>query len=91
MRFFAAPPAAAHQVLWPGFRLNEPDWSNESRSLAMHLLGDEADRDIYLIANAHREGHTFELHRARDCFAVVIDALSTSPEFDRNLGGAVAR
>ena len=49
---------------WHGFRLEKPDWSDESRSLAMHLHGTAGDgpgEAIYLMANAHAEAHEFEL------------------------------
>ena len=52
------------EINWHGFRLGEPDWSDESRSLAMHLSGNtrqgRAD-DMYLMANAHYEAHDFAL------------------------------
>ncbi len=48
-------------VTWHGCELNQPDWSHESRSLAMHLTGNTDDGEIYLIANAHWEPHRFEL------------------------------
>jgi glycogen operon protein len=51
----------APAVAWHGFSRNRPDWSPESRSLAMHLLPVEGDDDIFLIANAHGEPHEFEL------------------------------
>jgi isoamylase len=51
------------QVEWHGVRLHQPDWSYESRALAMHVHGRVANRQdhIYLIANAHWEPHDFEL------------------------------
>jgi isoamylase len=53
----------APQVEWHGVRLHEPDWSYESRTLAMHLHGQPNNRQdhIYMIANAHWEAHEFEL------------------------------
>ncbi len=53
----------APRVEWHGVRLHAPDWSYESRSLAMHLHGRPDDRQehLYLIANAHWEPHEFEL------------------------------
>jgi glycogen operon protein len=53
----------APQVEWHGVRLHAPDWSHDSRSLAMHIHGRPDDRQdhIYLIANAHWEPHEFEL------------------------------
>jgi isoamylase len=53
------------RVDWHGVRIGHPDWSEQSRSLAMHLYyrepEDEALENIYLIANAHWESHTLEL------------------------------
>jgi glycogen operon protein len=51
------PPA----LIWHGCQLGQPDWSWESRTLALHLLGGKTDVDIYIIANAHWEPHTFAL------------------------------
>ena len=48
------------EVRWHGVRLDEPDWSEESRSLVMHRPGGEGS-EIYLIANAHWEPHRFAL------------------------------
>jgi glycogen operon protein len=48
-------------ITWHGYRLEQPDWSWESRSLAMHLNGVDQDIDLFLIANAHWEGHAFAL------------------------------
>ncbi len=52
------------RIEWHGVKLGCPDWSWDSRSLAMHLsLRDEtgAEEDVYLIANAHWEQHAFEI------------------------------
>jgi glycogen operon protein len=50
-------------VEWHGVALHQPDWSHDSRSLAMHLHGcpDCTQEHIYLISNAHWEAHEFEL------------------------------
>lgn len=52
------------QITWHGQQLGQPDWGDESCSLAMHLAGHtengESD-DIYLIANAHWEDLKFDL------------------------------
>ena len=53
----AHPPA----LIWHGCHLGQPDWSWESRTLALHLLGGKADVNIYIIANAHWEPHHFAL------------------------------
>ncbi len=52
------------EIRWHGFRIGEPDWSHDSRSLAMHLRGNAPGgraEDIFLMANAHWEAHDFEL------------------------------
>lgn len=54
----------AHRIEWHGVKLGRPDWSYESRSLAMHLSGlsETGTVDhIYFVANAHWEPHEFEL------------------------------
>ena len=50
-------------IAWHGPELGKPDWSSESRSLAMHLHGIEAGMmdNIYFIAHAHWEERTFAL------------------------------
>jgi glycogen operon protein len=48
-------------IAWHGCRVGQPDWSWESRSLALHLLGGSEDVDLFLMANAHWESLTFEL------------------------------
>ncbi len=61
---FAGETGQQRIVEWHGVRLWQPDWSQESRSLAMHLASPaEADKEqhIYFIANAHWEAHEFEL------------------------------
>ncbi len=52
------------QISWHGVRLGQPDWTGESRWVAMHLSGSTLDGpadDIYLIANSHHESQPFEL------------------------------
>jgi glycogen operon protein len=48
-------------VAWHGPRLGRPDWSAESRVLAMQVLPTSSDETIYLAANAHWEPKAFEL------------------------------
>jgi isoamylase len=50
-------------LVWHGTKREKPDWSPESRILAMQLRGGRKDDDIYLIANAHWEAHEFDLPR----------------------------
>jgi isoamylase len=52
------------KITWHGIRQGQPDWSDASCTLAMHLSGSTPlgpAADIYLIANADRAGHIFEL------------------------------
>jgi glycogen operon protein len=46
-----------------GTSLNEPDWSNQSHSLALAASSVAADLDLYLILNAYWEPLRFELPR----------------------------
>ena len=50
-------------IAWHGAELGKPDWSWESRSLALHLHGIEGGQtdNIYFIAHAHWEEETFAL------------------------------
>ncbi len=50
-------------VAWHGTRLGRPDWTGETRALAMHLLEAAGDEAIYLAVNAHWEAKSFELPR----------------------------
>lgn len=52
------------RIEWHGVKQGQPDWSWDSRSLAMHLSREDesgAENHIYLIANAYWEPLTFEL------------------------------
>lgn len=51
------------EMHWHGTRLFQPDWNQQSRSLAVHLHGKshEAKDHIFVIANSFWEGLTFEL------------------------------
>lgn len=59
--FYTSQTENAPVVVWHGFKRYQPDWSEESRSLGMQLIGGDHDNDIYLIVNAHWEDHEFEL------------------------------
>jgi glycogen operon protein len=48
-------------VVWHGRKLAQPDWSQESRVLALHLPSGRGDDDIYVAANAHWQAHDFAL------------------------------
>ena len=49
------------KLTWHGVQVGQPDWSNTSHSLAMHLVGEAEDIDLFLIANAHWKRLTFAL------------------------------
>ena len=51
------------EMNWHGFKLNQPDWSYDSRSLAVHYAANKEnkDTDIFIIFNAHWEERRFEL------------------------------
>jgi len=49
------------RLAWHGTELGEPDWSEESHSLGMHLQGFAEESEIYLIAHAGEETADFEL------------------------------
>jgi isoamylase len=72
----------ALHIAWHGGDIGKPDWSWESRSLAMHLYdsgGGEAE-DIYCIANAHWEEHVFELpHLSERRWCRVVDTMQMPP------------
>jgi len=50
-------------VAWHGAKLGKPDWTGESRTIGMHLLGPGGDEPLYLFANAHWEATAFDLPR----------------------------
>jgi len=75
---------ARPDVSWHGVCRGAPDWSESSRSLAMHLAGEHAgepDCDIYLAINAWREDLTFELPAPRPGtrWVHVVDTAAPSP------------
>ena len=49
------------RILWHGIRLHEPDWSWHSQSIAVELLFDGQDTDLYLVFSAFSEPLTFQL------------------------------
>jgi isoamylase len=48
-------------IVWHGVTRGQPDWSWDSRSLAMHWIGGLRGNDLFLIANAYWERLRFEL------------------------------
>jgi glycogen operon protein len=71
-------------VMWHGVHLGEADWGPQSRSLAMHLTGENApepDCDVYLAANAWEEDLVFELPAPLpgEHWVRVVDTAEASP------------
>jgi len=60
-RHFEGEESGERHLMWHGKTLNKPDWSENSHSLGMHLLGKPGDAEIYLIAHAAGEAAEFAL------------------------------
>lgn len=79
---YASQPDSYPMRTWHGCELGAPDWSHESRSLAMHVApSSAADNNIYLIANAHWEPHRFHLPALPDSvwWCRLVDTSKPSP------------
>jgi len=59
--YLEAGPEGWPAIWWHGEQLNDADWSESSRAIAMHLPASGRDTDIYLILNMHWEPRRFEL------------------------------
>lgn len=46
---------------WHGVKLNQPDWSDHSHTIALNVELPNENLDVYLIFNAYREPLDFEL------------------------------
>jgi len=58
----AAPAALIpRRMEWHGVRMHQPDWSEESRSLAVRIEGDGTEVMLYLALNAYWEALVFEV------------------------------
>ncbi len=62
--FFRDGEGSALEIGWHGPKLRRPDWSAESRTIAMHLLGGSDDDDLMLLANMGESAVRFEIPRA---------------------------
>ena len=49
------------QLTWHGVRLQEPDWSHDSRTLALTLYDEINSQQLHIMFNAYWEPLTFEL------------------------------
>jgi isoamylase len=59
--FFEAADNGRPFISWHGMKADQPDWSQESRSLGMLVNGGKTDSDVLILTNAHWDGHSFEL------------------------------
>jgi glycogen operon protein len=58
-RFWGHPGSAA--VTWHGVRLNQPDWGEDSHSLAIELVQPESQEHLHVMLNAYWEALSFDL------------------------------
>ncbi|MFO0927891.1 MAG: glycogen debranching protein GlgX [Gemmataceae bacterium] len=49
------------RVSWHGVRTGDPDWTGQTRTLAMHLAGGHLQPHFYVLLNSHWEPHRFHL------------------------------
>jgi isoamylase len=60
-RHFEGEENGERRLTWHGRELKNPDWSETSQSLGMHLQGKPGGTEIYLMANAATEAFVFAL------------------------------
>ena len=77
------------RIAWHGTKLGKPDWSDESRWIAMQLSGlseQGSEDNVLFIANAHWEAHDFELPNSGLRWLRFIDTSLESPHDITELG-----
>ncbi len=69
-------------ITWHGVALNQPDWSDESRSLAFSLRYPSAGEHLHIMLNAYWQPLVFELPllEPRHCWRRIIDTSLPSPD-----------
>jgi len=69
---------------WHGVKLNQPDWSDQSHSVAFSAEAPHGNLEFYLILNAYWEALDFELpqagERTEEAWRRWIDTTQESPE-----------
>jgi glycogen operon protein len=70
------------QISWHGVELNQPDWSPDSRSLAITVSGQGKDRGIHLLCNTDWQPRDFALPSlpVRKKWRRMMDTNLTSPD-----------
>jgi len=59
----ASGPLIPRRLEWHGVRLREPDWSEQSHSLAVKVEYERSDLSLYIVLNAYWEALAFEVPR----------------------------
>jgi isoamylase len=74
-------PGKPGELTWHGVRLNAPDWSPASHSLAFLLHDAANDERLHVLLNAYREPLDFELPPLpeRLCWTRLVDTAQVSP------------
>jgi glycogen operon protein len=69
-------------VVWHGVRLGQPDWGENSHSLAFELVHSTAEDHLHVLLNAYWEPLAFELPQLPDGrrWARLVDTARPSPE-----------
>jgi glycogen operon protein len=62
-RHFEGEENGERRLTWHGRETDQPDWSDKSHSLGMHLQGQTGEAEIYLIAHAGKDDAEFRLPR----------------------------
>ncbi|MEN8687484.1 MAG: glycogen debranching protein GlgX [Desulfuromonadales bacterium] len=60
-RHFEGEENGERRLTWHGRETDQPDWSDKSHSLGMHLQGQTGEAEIYLIAHAGKDDAEFRL------------------------------
>jgi glycogen operon protein len=84
-RLLDAAPASLipRRMEWHGVRAGQPDWSEDSHSLAVRIEWEGTDMVLYLVLNAYWESLTFELPPLLDgqpCWRRCVDTSRAAPE-----------
>ena len=77
-------------MIWHGVRLGKPDWSYESRSVALELQAQPAGEHLYIILNAYWEPLHFELPplTGEEHWYRIIDTAFPAPQDIQSLAAA---
>ncbi len=74
--------AGATKITWHGVRLAEPEWGENSHSLAYELLHEESGEHLQVMLNAFWEPLVFAVPSAEEghCWRRLVDTAIESPE-----------